>query len=296
MKSVLGSLLILCSAVGFGGLALFAHEAYAAGVDTSTLLAMRFGIAAVVLVAVIIARRYPWPKARAMRGYIIMGVLYAITAWSYFKALNFATSGTVSLLLYTSPVMVTVASAILGLERFGKPEWLALCGVSIGLFFLLGTGLQSTIVGVLLGLNSALVYTFYILLGSRIGAGSHPISSSTVVVISAGIIFLGLSLWNGVHLPSTPRGWGAVTMMAVMGTLIGILTFVAGLNLVGPTIASVLSTIEPVITMFLGVTFLGEFVGGGSMIGAALILLASTGLAVHRLFRERSSQLPLQQS
>jgi drug/metabolite transporter (DMT)-like permease len=37
---------VIASALSFGAMAIFARRAYAAGVDTTTLLALRFGIAA----------------------------------------------------------------------------------------------------------------------------------------------------------------------------------------------------------------------------------------------------------
>jgi drug/metabolite transporter (DMT)-like permease len=47
---------IVASAVCFGAMAIMARFAYASGVDTTTLLALRFGIAAGILVAVALAR------------------------------------------------------------------------------------------------------------------------------------------------------------------------------------------------------------------------------------------------
>ena len=70
--------------------------------------------------------------------------------------------------------------------------------------------------------------------------------------------------------------------IALLSTVIAIITFFAGLERVGPTNASVLSTFEPVTTVILAFLFLGEEIGpmrvvGGILILVAVILLAKSG-------------------
>ncbi|HEY2968451.1 MAG TPA: EamA/RhaT family transporter, partial [Casimicrobiaceae bacterium] len=62
MRRRAGVACILASAVCFGAMAIMARFAYASGVDTTTLLALRFGIAAGILVAMVLARGERWPR------------------------------------------------------------------------------------------------------------------------------------------------------------------------------------------------------------------------------------------
>src|SRR5438552_16434562 len=65
MRRRAGVAAIVASAICFGAMAIMARFAYASGVDTITLLALRFGIAAGILVAVALARGATGPRGKA---------------------------------------------------------------------------------------------------------------------------------------------------------------------------------------------------------------------------------------
>jgi hypothetical protein len=89
---------ILASAVCFGAMAIMARFAYASGVDTTTLLALRFGIAAGILVAVALARRKTWPRGKTLATLVVLGALgYGGQAFTFFTALALAPAGLVAL-------------------------------------------------------------------------------------------------------------------------------------------------------------------------------------------------------
>jgi drug/metabolite transporter (DMT)-like permease len=71
-------------------------------------------------------------------------------------------------------------------------------------------------------------------------------------------------------------------LLAIAGicTVLPIAAFFAGLARLGPARASILSTIEPVITILLAALVLGETIGLLQILGGALIL--SAGVVVGR--------------
>jgi len=82
--------------------------------------------------------------------------------------------------------------------------------------------------------------------------------------------------------PYTPAGWLAVLAIAVVGTVVAIAFFLAGLARLGPVRASTYSTLEPVFTVALAAILLGEQVTalralGGALILAAVLILARAG-------------------
>src|SRR4051794_9733801 len=98
-------LFILISAASFGALAIFVRLAYADGMDTITLLFLRFGIAAVCLGVVMKWRGLSLPRGRYLATAMLMGALgYAGQSFCYFSALHYASAGMVALLLYLYPV------------------------------------------------------------------------------------------------------------------------------------------------------------------------------------------------
>jgi len=69
-------------------------------------------------------------------------------------------------------------------------------------------------------------------------------------------------------------GYGWLAGIALVSTVGAIGLFFAGLERVGPTAASILSTLEPVVTVMLAFLVFGESLGPTQLAGGALVLLA----------------------
>src|SRR5207244_2810633 len=96
--------------------------------------------------------------------------------------------------------------------------------------------------GVAFGIAAAAIYAVYIVAGSRLSARVAPRTMATVVIASAGAVFLVAALVQGPTWPRTRAGWVAVLGIAIISTVAAIILFLAGLERVGPTRAAVLST------------------------------------------------------
>ena len=113
-----GVAFVVASAAAFGAMAIFARYAYGDGVDTATLLALRFSIAGAVLVLACIVTGVAWPRGRDLATLVALGAVgYACQAASFFTALTLAPAGLVALLLYLNPAIVAVLAAWRGHER-----------------------------------------------------------------------------------------------------------------------------------------------------------------------------------
>src|SRR5689334_19093724 len=87
MKRLTGILLIALSATSFGTLAIFGRYAYASGMDTFTVLFLRFSIAAVLMAFLLMIRRESLPRGRVLGQLIGMGALgYVGQSFSYLTA------------------------------------------------------------------------------------------------------------------------------------------------------------------------------------------------------------------
>jgi len=92
------------------------------------------------------------------------------------------------------------------------------------------------------------------------------------VQISAVICFVLALFGPGVSLPRDPRAWLSVVAIAVISTVVSMSAFLAGMAIVGPNRASVLASLEVVVTLVLAITLLGERLTPPQWGGAALIL------------------------
>ena len=119
VNKFLGALLIVISATSFGTLAILGRYAYADGMDTFTVLALRFSLAAALMAFILVVRRESFPRGKTLWQLVGMGALgYVGQSYSYMSAIKFASAGLVALLLYLYPVFVAVLSAIFLKEKF----------------------------------------------------------------------------------------------------------------------------------------------------------------------------------
>jgi drug/metabolite transporter (DMT)-like permease len=283
-----GIALCVVSACGFALMAIFAKQAYAEGVGVTSLLAARFGLAAAVFWAIVALR--PTTPVRPPRRVVLSvlalgGVGYSVQAGFFFSALEHIDASLTSLLLYTFPALVCIGAIALGRERFEawKAGVLVVASAGVALVLLGGGsgGLQAT--GVLLGLGAGITYSIYILVAEvvigRIDAwlfsalvASGAAVTLTVTGVASGSLELGLG----------GAGWAWVVAIALACTVLPITTFLLGLARVGSSTASIVSTVEPLVTVSLAVLLLGETLGPAQVLGGALVIGAVIALQSRR--------------
>lgn len=285
-----GALLIALSAVGFGAMAIFARFAYAGGADVVGVLLARFAAAALLLLAVVRLRRLTWPRPAALGWLAAMGGIgYVGMSWCYFAALNYAPASLVALLLYTYPTIVTVLAAIFLGERITARKLGALLLCGCGTLWVIGPNLSAgaagaSLTGIGLALAAATIYALYIVAGTRITRGIDPVMTTTVVCLAATGVLAVVALLRGLNgmpprLPATAAGWAGVAGVALVSTVIAVIAFFAGLRRLGASLAAMLSTLEPVVTVGLAGWLLAESLAGWQWLGAALTLSGVLWLA-----------------
>lgn len=264
--------LILLSALCFGSMALFAKLAYAAGVNPSTLLALRFVLAVMILAPVIRFRRIRLPRGQALAACILMGALYTAQSQSYFNALLYASSGLVGLLMYIYPVLVTLLAILLGWEKLARRTLLLLTMAVSGMAIALSGNLQGQPLGIALSLLTAVMYAVYILIGGRLTRATDPLAATFVVLAAAALGNSAFAVAGGVDLPHDATAWLAIAAIALFSTVIASAAFLIGVKHIGAAQTSIISTLEPAITLCLGVVLLGETISANQLIGGALVL------------------------
>jgi len=279
MQNLVGIFLILMSGASFGAAAIFARFAYEGGANPTTLMFLRFGIASVCMIFIMLMRGNALPRGGTLLGLILMGGLgYVGQSFCYFTALTLTSAGLVALLLYLYPALVTVLAVLILKEPMSKLKIAALALALTGTVLTIGPTGGGKPLGVILSLGAAFIYSVYILVGSKIAKQGTAIQSSTVIITSAGVVYAAIIAVQGASFPTTLPGWLSATAVALISTVLAVVTFLAGLERVGPTIAATLSTIEPVVTVILATLILDETltplrIGGGLMILLAVIVL-----------------------
>jgi drug/metabolite transporter (DMT)-like permease len=285
----------LASGAAFGAMAIFGKLAYGEGATVGTLLAVRFLLAAAVFWAIVLAsgagrevRALPRRDVATALG--LGGLGYALQAGGYFAALTRIDASLLSLLLYTFPAIVAAAAVALGRERMTRRRAAALVLASSGLALVVagaGTGALDGL-GAALGLGAACVYSAYILVSQGVAGRMRPTVLSAIVCTGAAASLTVGAAALGELRPGalTAAGWGWLTCLGAISTVAAISLFFAGLRRVGPTTASILSTVEPPVTVLLAAIVFGEVLRPVQLLGGALVLSAVPVL--HARLRRRA--------
>ena len=278
-----GPLLCLASAAAFGAMGVFGKLAYEEGATVGTLLATRFVLAAALLWVFVAwsgaARDLRAVSRRDLGLAVALGAVgYGAQAGAYFAALERLDASLLSLLVYTFPVMVTVTAIALGRETASRRTAVALALASTGLVLVLAGAAAGALdpLGTTLGLGAAVVYSGYILLSEGVAARVGPLALSTLVCTGAAMTLSLAGLAGGDLQPGSVSAAGFAWLggLAVVSTVGAVGLFFAGLRRVGPAAASILSTLEPVVTVALASAAFGEALGPAQLAGGALVLSA----------------------
>ena len=278
-RQLKGALLVLLSACGYGLAPLFAFYAYRYGINVPTLLLFRFVLAALFLLSFLLLTR----RRLAVAGvqprelfylFLLGGICYTLSSTFYFTSIRYITASLATLILYAYPILVVLLDCLL---KFQKPTLLTAVsgGISFaGVLLMVGTvyGVTNGF-GVLLSFGAALAYSIFIILGHRVIKGVEPLTATTFITVFTGVGILVTSFFTTpLDFSFQTPVWGYIGGIALFSTIIAILTFFRGLELLGPVRASILSMSEPLFTVLGTVILLQERLTAVQLFGGAAVL------------------------
>ena len=278
---------IVLSTVQFGSVVVLGRIATRpGGLPVPSLLAYRFGAAALLIAGALVIARRPLAAAPGERWPLVaLGMIgYATESGLFFAALRHGTAAAVTLLFFTYPVLVSVIAFFSGK---GLPGWLlggglvsAVSGVAI--VALGGEGVDVSAAGALLALGAALTFSFYLVGAESVLrrtsslTGAMWVSASAAIGLAAFAAATGHASW-----PRGPRQWGLVLGMAAFSAGAFACLF-SGLRRLGAVRTSILAAAEPLTAGALAGLFLGESVGWATVVGGAFILAGAVAASVAR--------------
>lgn len=300
---VVGASLCALSAAGFASLSILGKLAFQLNLNLVTILGWRFGLAGLVLMLFLklVKRRQLFLGWRLTIPLLLLGsVGYAGQSSLFFASLERNPASITSLLLYIYPIFVALLSWRVRRVRPTRRE--------VGAMFVAGAGVVLTIsggnsqvplagaidpLGVLLVIGSAAWYAVYIITSDRYIHAAGPWVSTAWISLGAGGSFLLLGLiTRSLKFVFTTNAVLILLGMVFLSTIMALGTFLAGMQRVGPTSASLLSTLEPVFTVMLAMLFLNEHLTYLQVLGGVLVLTAVTLLTLPGSSLERVDSRP----
>ena len=273
-----GILLSLLAAAAYSTSAIFARLAYADGVGLVELLAGRYVGAALVFWLLVARAGLPLPYRRAATTAVLLGlVVFSAQSGLFFSALQRIDAALAVLLLYAYPALVAVAAILLGRERASLQRFLSL-GVALGGIALVLSGdggLAGELLGAVLALGAAVMYTLYILVGHGLMRTVPPLVLAALTCSGAAVTYVAVGLGTGaLRFDFGPIGWATVAGVTLLSTVVAVGASFAAVMRVGPTVTSIVTTAEIPLGVLLAATVLGERLSPLQLVGGALVVSA----------------------
>lgn len=223
------------------------------GYGTFHALALRFAIAVVLLVPLVI-RAGPWPRGRQWLYLVVAGVLDA-AAYILVYLGEERVPGAVAAVLYgTQPLILAALLRATGMEAITRRHVLgavvSLAGVAVLFLDRLDVSMQQA-VGVALVTGSVLVATLYSMVMKRHAGGVHAVVSTTVFLGVTAIILVVFALASDEQLPDPLplEPTLALLYLAVIGTVVAFLAYFWLLKRTGLVVTSTLVFVFPLVAI-----------------------------------------------
>lgn len=238
---------------------------------------LRFGLAAVVLLAIMVWRRPPLPRGRALVSVGAYGLLnfagsYAFIYWGLVDA----PAGAAQIMISTAPILTVLLAAAVGLEVFGWQRFLGTVVAAVGTVVVFGDQLRG---GVPLASMAALFASAVCIAASGIVVKKFPVGnpiSANAIGMLTGAVILGVisvlaaESWR---LPAETRTWASLAYLIVVGSVGLFMLFLYVIERWSATAASYPLLLMPLVTVIVAAVLLDEPIRPLFLAGAALVLL-----------------------
>ncbi|SMB82527.1 DMT family transporter [Deinococcus hopiensis] len=262
--------LALLSAAASGTLGVWGKLALTLQLSTPTLLSWRFGLTALLLLA-LGSFRVPGRERLIL---LLLGLLYAATTAAYFTALTRISASTSALLVYVAPAFVILYGA-LSRTRPTRGQLGALACTLLGLSVVIGLpgAADRDVFGLLLGGLSGALYGAYLFASDRLAVRSSPLTVTAHVTLVSAVTFAAMGALGGnLGVPASLPQWGLVTLMVLIPTLVALPALAGAVQRIGAARVSLLASTDPLWAVLFATVFLGEVLGGAQVLGGLLIL------------------------
>lgn len=289
-RRLAGYLAGFIAGVSYGTNPLFAKPLLESGVPVLVMLFFRYGISAAILAVWMLVKRERFQvKGSEIALLAFLGVLFACSSIFLFFSYGFIPSGLATTLVYLYPVFVALIMVFL---RYcpSWQTWLSIIATFGGILLLSSPspGASIRLPGIILAVASALSYAFYLVIVNRSrrirNVSEHTLTLYALLTGAAlfAIIraFQGGSITEGIN---TVADWGNLVGLAIVPTMISLLTLAVSSRYIGPTKTSILGVFEPLTAILIGTLLFGEpmtlkmGIGIAVCVGAVVFMILRPG-------------------
>ena len=291
-RRIAGYLAGFVAGVSYGTNPLFAKPLLESGVPVLVMLLFRYGLSVAILAGWMLLRKETFKvSGREVSLLALLGILFSCSSLFLFFSYGFIPSGLATTLVYLYPVFVALIMVLL---RFypSWQTWLSILATFGGILLLSTPSAGATIrlPGILLAILSALSYAFYLVIVNR-SKRIKQVSEHTLTLyalLTGTFLFAALRLFQGgsfIEGINNGLDWANLLGLAVVPTMISMLTLAVSSRYIGPTKTSILGVFEPLTAILIGTLLFGEpltlrmAIGIAVCVGAVVFMILKPGKA-----------------
>jgi drug/metabolite transporter (DMT)-like permease len=235
-----------------------------------------FSLAAITLYLAVSGRFFEL-KLKENKSYLLMlGLFEAAAVLANFYSIRYTTVSIAVLLLYTTPIYVTLLSPLVLKENMTQHNIIALVLSVTGMVLVvqpqtLQNGIN--IIGVALGLASSLLFALMILTSRKIKDIYTGTAQATWSMIVSLIVFSPFAF--AVNMNVLKNHMQLLILFGLIPTAIGGILYFSGLRLIKAQSASIISLLEPVSAVVFAFIILSEPIEYTTALGGGLIFLGA---------------------
>lgn len=292
-KAQLGAIFAIVAGFLYGFLGFFSIRIMQEGVSIPNMMFWRFLISAIFISPFLLIKVNSNQKSlkEAMKALFFGAAFYCLSPIFFCMSARHISTGLSMVIFFIYPLIVMLINKLFYKQKISRIYYLALSAILIGMLFLVDMrSISFNLMGIIFSILSGAFYAFYIV-GSK-NNKIDPLFSTFMVSMGCAITSLIFALFdNSFEIPSNLTSWGYLLGYGTVCTAIPILIFLESLKYISSEKASILSVLEPVFVVIIGVLLLNESINSSQGIGIVCILTGALIALVDKKPIKQSSPL-----
>ncbi len=286
-----GFIYSIMSALSYASLAIFVKLGYENGLSTQEMLTFRFLFASIAIFAIFALTNIRMLKAdisTILKAFILGSILYTAQSFFFFSSLKYVSASITELLLYLYPATVTLLSALIFKEKLRKIKIFYILLIIIGFAFIFSDAFYSQLKleGVILGFCAMLTYSIFLILSQKFTKKENPMTLAFYTILFAAASFSAFHFPKNIFNMNISQ-YAIILSISLISTTMAVLFLYKAVNIIGASLTSVFSSIEPVVTIILSVVFLSDKPTLYQLAGGIIIII---GIAIANIYNLRISK------
>lgn len=205
------------------------------------------------------------------------GIFFALDIGPWHWSFQLTSVANATLLANLAVVFVAITSWLFLGERFSAMFIIGAVSALLGMFGLLGVSFQtnpSGLIGDLMGVFVALMYTGYILASKKALARHSLLLMMTIsTAVCGGLLLLFALLLPGQLLPQSHEAWLSVIGLALVSQVLGQGLIAYGIKFLPASLAAVTLIVQPMCAALFGWIILGQVLSNAQLASSIFIIL-----------------------